>query len=762
MSSRVNNFFEFGDFRLEAENRTLWRDNAVVPLSPKSLELLQLLIERRGQIVTKQEIFDSVWAGTFVEDGVLTQNIYTLRSKLGLDEEGRQFIETVPRRGYRFAGHLKETSRPDVGAALDTFDDGALSAEVREENDSDSLERLEKNTVRTLKAAQPASAKSLFSARAVFLLVLGLLIFAAAGFGVFHLVFPDGDNSDKRDVKTNAPIEQVRFQRLTSSGDVIHPTISPDGETLAYVRVENNGESVWLKQIATGSSLPALPLSGNGYRSLSYSPDGNFLFFRELSDPGSIFQTPLYGGTQKKVADNAWSDFSLSPDGKQLAFVRRDSARDASLLILSNLNDGKERELSSRPFGGGYRGSAPAWSPDGGRIIIPVSSMQEPRPVLFEVDVATGEQTELPTPKWREINRCLWMPNSKQVVVAARSYDEPVSQLWMMDVPEGTVQRLTNDLEAYFWMSLSADGKKLVTRQQRITAHLWLFENGDPQKARQLTFGERNQDGQTGFAYLPDKRILFSAFDGKATDIYSIDANGGNRMQLTSVPGRDSNWPSVSAGGDRIAFVSARTGTRQVWLMNADGTNQTQLTFGEKLTDAGFAPAMSPDGRVVFFIRTGSRPSSIWKVSAEGGRPVQVSSFKDASAEVFLTISPDGKWLAYQHVSTLFENAGEERAIVVGVIPSDGSAEPKLFSLPLRRPLVKWATDSKSFYFSAGTFNASAFLRQPLDGGKAEKIFDLPHRLVNFEWSKDGRDLVISRGKLIGDAILITDLPDIY
>lgn len=749
MSSRVNNLYEFGDFRLEAETGTLWRSDAVVPLSPKAAELLQLLIERHGQIVSKQEIFETVWADTFVEDGVLTQNIYTLRSKLGLDDEGRQFIETVPRRGYRFAGRLNEIIRPATSSLADNYDDSDLSAEVLEERDPAFAQPV------TLKTAQGRAETSPWLARPVLFLGFGLLILSAAGFGVYKYAFRE---SGKGDAKAVAPIEQLRVQRLTDSGDVIHPTVSPNGEFLAYVRVEGNGHSVWVKQIATGSSVQTLPSSTDGYRSLSFSPDGKHLFFRELSNPGSVFQTPLFGGTRKKVADNTWSDFSVSPDGKQLAFVRRDFARQASMLMLSNLEDGKERELSSRPAGGGYNTGAPAWSPDGSRIIVSVSSTKEPRPVLFNVDVATGEQSELPTPNWREITRCLWMPNSKQVVVAARSRDEPGSQVWMLDVPEGTVSRLTNDLESYFWLSLSADGKMLVTRQQRIAAHLWSFENGDPEKAKQLTSGERNQDGQSGLALLPDNRILFSAVTGKTTDIYSIDRDGGNRMQLTSFPDVDSNWPSPSADGSRVAFVSPRTGHRQVWLMNPDGTNQTQLTFGEKLVDTGFAAAMSPDGREVFYMRTGKGPISIWKVPVEGGAPVQVSHLKDATTEGFLSISPDGKWLAYQHVSTAVENPGEERAIVIGVIPSDGSAEPKLYNLPLRRPLVKWAPDSKSFYYSAGTFNASSLWRQPIDGSPPEKIFDLPDRLFNFAWSNDGSDLVVSRGKLIGDAILITNL----
>lgn len=732
MANGVNKLYEFAEFRLDAEGGTLWRGNDIVSLSPKALELLKLLIERRGQVISKQEIFDNVWRETFVEDGVLTQNIYTLRNALGPDK----FIETVPRRGYRFTAPVEVLvgKEPPNGNGC-------------EDEEPIFVARPEQRT------AGSTNEKTRSATRVAVFAGIGVLLLSAIGFGVYRYVLSGGENR----AAFFAPIEQLRFQRLTDSGDIIHPTISPNGELLAYVRVEDDGESIWVKQVATGSSVQMLPPSSGGYRSLAFSPDGKYLFFRELADPGAIFQTTPFGGTQKKVAENAWSDFSVSPDGKQLAFARRDTARDVSLLMVSNLDGSGESELASRPGGGGFRGGSPAWSPDGERIVIAVSSLEEPRPVMVSIETSTGKLTELPTHDWREITRSMWLPNGKQIVIAARSRDEPTSQLWMFDYPDGKIRRLTNDLEAYFWTSVSADGKVFVTRQQRIFAHLWHFPNADPKKAKQLTFGERNFDGHAGMAATPDGRIVFTVFDGKTTDLFSMTLDG-ERTQLTANAGRDNTWPAVSPDGRRIAFTTARTKARQVWTMDADGTNQRQFSFGEEPRQSGANPAWSPDGLEIYFIRSDRGPTSIWKTPAKGGEPVQVSRLKDAAVEAFIAISPDGKWIAYRHVSTTVENVVEERAIVIGVIASDGSGEPRLFSLPLRRPMIRWAPDSKSFYYAAGTFNASSFWRQPIDGGKPEKLFDLPDRIFNFTFSGD--DLIVSRGKVVGDAILVTGLQE--
>jgi TolB protein len=329
----------------------------------------------------------------------------------------------------------------------------------------------------------------------------------------------------------------------------------------------------------------------------------------------------------------------------------------------------------------------------------------------------------------------------------------------MLDYPDGAVRRLTNDLENYFWLSLSADGRMLVTRQQRIVTHLWLLAGADVKKARQLTFGGRNLDGYVGLAWTPDGKIVFSAFANNVTDLYSMNPDGSSRAQLTANAGPDNNYPAVSRDGRYIVFTSNRAGARQIWRMDIDGRNQKQLTFGEEQKDSALYAALSSDGAEVFFIKHGAGPAAIWKVSIEGGTPVPVSRLTDATTEGFLSISPDGKWLAYHHVSAKPEARGEERTLRIGVLPTSGGAEPKLFDLPLRRPITQWSADSAAFDYAAGAFNTSSLWRQPADGGAPQKLCDFPDRIFNLAWSRDGKNLVVSRGKLQGDAILITNLP---
>jgi Tol biopolymer transport system component len=287
-----------------------------------------------------------------------------------------------------------------------------------------------------------------------------------------------------------------------------------------------------------------------------------------------------------------------------------------------------------------------------------------------------------------------------------------------------------------------------------------LLPDGDVKKARQLTFGGRNFDGNYGLAWTPDGRIVYSSFAGNMTDLYSMNPDGSNRVQLTANAGQDNVYPVVSNDGRYIVFTSNRAGAkqRQIWRMDIDGRNQKQLTFGAEEKDSAHYAALSPDSREVYFIRRGAGPAAIWKVSIEGGTPVPVSRLTDATAEGFLTISPDGKWLAYEHVSA-GQKLREEHTTRIGALPIDGSAGLKVFDLPMRRPVTQWSADSAAFDYAAGTFISSSLWRQPLNGAEAQKLCDFPDRVFNFAWSRDRKNLVVSRVNQFSDALLITNLP---
>src|SRR5262245_59826340 len=268
MSQSSTKLYEFGAFRLDTAERVLLRGDEVIVLPPKVFDTLWMLVKGEGRVVSKSELMEAIWANAFVEEGNLSQNIYTLRRALGVDEHGRQFIETVPRRGYRFAVPVKLLDEASNNWA----------------NDSPAITPSQAAPLPP-SAAPEKEIRPPSALRYAFFACLGVLVLSSLfglGFGVYHFLNRRGEKLQV------APIEQLRFQRLTDSSDVDQPTISPDGERLAYVRYEEEQGSVWIKQIATGGAFQILPPSRKGYRSLALSPAGQYLYFRTQTNPGAV------------------------------------------------------------------------------------------------------------------------------------------------------------------------------------------------------------------------------------------------------------------------------------------------------------------------------------------------------------------------------------------------------------------------------------------------------------------------------------------
>src|SRR5260370_2192365 len=107
MDEKVDLVYEFGGFRLHLAQRILVRNGELMGLTPKGIDLLILLVQRRGRLLGKDELMNALWPGSFVEEGNLSQNIFILRKLLGDDRNGNSFIQTVPRQGYRFLASVQ-------------------------------------------------------------------------------------------------------------------------------------------------------------------------------------------------------------------------------------------------------------------------------------------------------------------------------------------------------------------------------------------------------------------------------------------------------------------------------------------------------------------------------------------------------------------------------------------------------------------------------------------------------------------------------
>ena len=163
------------------------------------------------------------------------------------------------------------------------------------------------------------------------------------------------------------PFQNMSMEKLTNSGKVLLATISPDGKYVVNVVDEGHGQqSLWMRHIATGSNAQIMPATDVRYTGLTFTPNGDFLFFTRIEPEnpglGYLYQIPVLGGTPRKLITDVDSPVSFSPDGEQVAFLRNSSSDGTAKIIIAHPDGSGEHVLAALPLPG-Y--SSPAWSPDG-------------------------------------------------------------------------------------------------------------------------------------------------------------------------------------------------------------------------------------------------------------------------------------------------------------------------------------------------------------------------------------------------------------
>jgi len=181
MDKELSRLYEFDRFCLDASERILLRDQQEAPLTPKVFETLLLLVENSGRVVEKEEILQTIWPDSFVEESSLTQNISLLRKALGDGSDGRRFIETIPKRGYRFIEPVRVVNKEEAAGEELAYHTAATEAAIKEGNASRPHRQEEAAPRAGLQPAPSAFPANLNSGRKVAVIVIVLLLAVAGG-----------------------------------------------------------------------------------------------------------------------------------------------------------------------------------------------------------------------------------------------------------------------------------------------------------------------------------------------------------------------------------------------------------------------------------------------------------------------------------------------------------------------------------------------------------------------------------------------------
>lgn len=737
MSANLKHFYEFEDFRLDALRPALWRDGKLVPIFPKSLEVLVLLVRSSGDIVSREELLETVWPDTFVEESNITYTVSQLRKALGGNGNAR-LIQTVPKRGYRFAGEVRETYANGGGARPDS--QNGKHAQLSDADVPADMPALPPGK------APPAGLKPIARLAAG---AVTLAIVVIAGFFVWTIRTQKTPGSGPAD---------VNFQKLTYSGDIKQPVLSPDGNSFAFVR----DRRLFVSEIDSGNEIQLEVPSDTDPGILRFSPDSRSIYFRSrvgFSVPANVFQIPRFGGSPRLVADNVWSGFDFSSDSKLIAFIRVNPGAAKSTLILKNLETKVERELTPLNLPSEFLlDGRPAFSPDGQKIAVVIFKKlaNAPPTQLCVVDIETGTVEEINTPQLRQFEQVAWLPDGRSLAVSARENGK-FFQLWRLEYPGGESQKITNDLNIYRGISLSADGKRLLARQFTLFSHLWMGESGDFNNAVQKTFGNLNRDGASGMDGTPDGDIVYVARIMGDYDLWLFHPADGSRRQLTKNAGESNQFPAVSPDGKSIFFNSNRSGAFHIWRMDVTGANQTQITFGEKQIE--IYPQISIDSAWLYYIQKGASASAVWRKSLIDGRSEALTDAGSLAPDSFLSLSPDGKFLAFYNAVDKVSEEAEIETYQVCVISTEKPQTPRFFNIAASRLIARWAGDSASLDFIKNDAKGATIWRQNIDDRVAPTIVaEMPKAFVhNFGWSRAHHQLLLSMGQQSNDAILLTN-----
>jgi len=403
----VKKVYEFGDFRLDTEREALLRGDSNVSITRKMFETLTVLIENADRLVEKQELMEKIWHDRFVEDSNLTFNIKMLRKALGDNAASPTYIETIPRRGYRFIARVKECNGKANGLGHSGIGNSVETA--------------------TRPPMSPMASKRLFVP-----LIFGAIL--VVSLSVAAWIWKNNANA------AGSPILSSEFNstKLSETGKVGHAVISPTGQYIAYTNQVGNKWSLWLRHVETSNNTQISPAADENYYGLAFSHDGESIFFSRKSpdyaEPLAIYRIPVTGGVPTKIADRAQGWISVSPDDTQIAFVRyQDGIPDSNKIIMIGADGNNEREIATSDAPSAFW--AHDFAPDGKTIaaVYGHSRNASREMTLVEIDVASGARTPLMSEKFFHIADVDWLPDKSGLLFTAAETINDKSKIWKLD-----------------------------------------------------------------------------------------------------------------------------------------------------------------------------------------------------------------------------------------------------------------------------------------------------------------------------------------
>jgi len=587
--------FTFAEFRLDVRERRLWQESVLIPLAPKTFDLLVIMLAEAGRLLEKEYLIRSVWPDSYVQDANLSVHIAVIRKALGKTSDVERLIETVPKVGYRFVAHVSRLSPP---APLPPSTRDTFKTELPEP-----LYRSEPASRLPPSAFAPSLgvlAKKPSVSGALWIWILGFVaVTCVLTMSALRL------KGKQREVARESGTSTTPL--ASPPGLLLQPAFSPDGQELAYT-----------------------------WRANTYSHQ-------------SIYLQHVPGEDRRMLVDTGTDDYSpaWSPDGSEIAFLHsRGDGLPLEVVIAKKQNSALRRRITTVADADDAFRAPPAlsWSPNGHTLVTTDRSNRDQSPTLTLITVETGQKRQLTHAPPRTVDdQAAFSPDGTQIAFR-RSRGDSCDEIYLIAISGGQERRLTSRSNPIDGLAWSTDGGRIVFSSGRATSlgNIWSLTLGGGSPTAVTTPLTHTSSPTIS----PSGHQLAYVNSPNNASVWRLPLdNRGDAEPLIASNYFDAS-AVYSADGSHVAFRSDRSGSNEIWICRSDGSDPRRIThFNGPMTGS---PRWAPDGRSLAFDSRGGGRANIYVVSLDSGESVRVTdSAKTDSDNVVPAWSHDGRAIYY-------------------------------------------------------------------------------------------------------------------
>lgn len=711
--------YSFGDYLLDSRRRTLHKNGSPVDISAKNFDLLSVLVQNEGRILSHDELLDTVWSGTFVEQSNLKKGISSLRHILEESPEESLYIKTVPRRGYVFVAPVTVQAEKPAEVQLRQSQTEIIVEETEEIIDDDEGKNV-------LSPAPQSKVSGSY--------VFAIVILAGVAAFIFWKYFSSTVDPIK--------FENVKIEKITNEGNC-YGRLSPDNNFVLCMLKDTDGASgIELQQLATGSRRRVATFPNAAIYGSAFSPDGSFIYytFKDFGDASKdgLYRISVLGGETRRMVPNAGS-VTVSPSGK-VAFAR---VVENGVTEIGLMDANGENLRVAASFPANFRVWDFRITPgDRGVICSLRKQVSEVKNTFYAVEVSLIDGSERVVVPEREtlIAQTLPMPDNKSYVLCIREPNADIRQIWQYFPETREMKRITNDNTSYRDVTLSKDGKVISAVAEIEQGNIWVADD-EKMEFREATTGVQAIDRPF---WTRDGRLGYAAVENGAEVIRLSTTDGRSKERITD--GKDGYWiqPSLTGDGTGIVLNSHRTGFEQLWRIDLDGKNPRPITRSDSPV---FNGRLLSDGTAIYKTQTQQFGWVLMRQAPDG----TVSKVETKGIDVW-DLSPDEKRMA-----ALMDDADSKQKVIAILEIASGKIEKTLkINPPATMRRLACSRDGKSIYYDRADGSFSELYQIQIETGEQKKITNFKSEYIRwFDWSFDGKKLAVARGRQYADTVMI-------